>query len=1067
MLDGGAPVPSVDGEAEQPNGRQLSSHRTSTSVSSFGSNTHEYSEDSGSFFQENVHFVESHQDQSRDEYAQSTDQQASIDTGNVSLKGSNRTSLEELRKWPLTRTWPAAEREAALHSSLPPSAASSVVSTTSVLEPTRDSLDQHDFLRPEDVALPSASIRDDSTVSGEYGRSNSGSDAVRSRDTSEERSRESIIWQAPTRPPPPHREASEVDDYREYVDQLATSLPNFSNVATTTVRHPWSSRIVLHDRIRSSSLEVTKRLEPWAGPDAMPSYEEIKQTLKDVPNECVQRVIIVEDLAPMLIQSLGAIFQIPAHVFEEHLKDSGYQPVRDSWSTTATWDAQSSAQGFFSMTWYRAVMPIVPITSRNRTKLITNQVVSMSCVDDDCGKQHNISVKTAKNVWRHSLDLCPEPGVYHKGSRTEYPVGWEERATIWSRKIGNCNFVIMLFDPLPTLLVNEDTQAAARHQAPYSLPLMAALLPQREVDKLKARRARPQVEPSAPGVVDWVAQTSSMTGVDPIVAGSPPLSLRSEHVTGTPSPAQTSLSPSASSTTSRRQSGLSAESFRVTNINAQSTALDAAPSAPRRRIIRNQSDSETTIDSKAGGFKSQPSPNSPLTENGQISPHQSSSLSVTPTSLLSQGTAIHGPFVPYRPIKDRSSSTAKIKDNFTARQVRKYARSLQVPTSTLDEFDYFLQLPMKGKETTHDPFRPLFRVIHDDTQSLAGIIRVTSQRIREDTMDEDLMQKRVTDWRRLLHRLNVSLADIDQRLRTFTMFARDFDEQSLVSHQAVDMPSERYASDTRDIVRDCINLLDRSANSLLAEMQIVDSRRSIAEAKSVAKLTELAFIFIPLSFVASLFSMQVDVLKEPVPLYRFVLIAIALVAVVYAIRLSIRSSRILEYKRTTLLKIKDDSHLQYNQPIPTRIFLAWVGRAMGESTWTSTKSMIVIVAPVIIVAVLFAAILSPIVLLWLRGFNKGFAAVITVLMLLLDVILVYPVATTASGKLDIDPKRIVRDIKGNLELKKAEKKRAKKRERKRQGIIDPEAQGMESSDESDEEIERVGELKSVSDVGVR
>ncbi|KAI8933153.1 hypothetical protein NX059_009794 [Plenodomus lindquistii] len=390
-------------------------------------------------------------------------------------------------------------------------------------------------------------------------------------------------------------------------------------------------------------------------------------------------------------------------------------------------------------------------------------------------------------------------------------------------------------------------------------------------------------------------------------------------------------------------------------------------------------------------------------------------------------------------------------DKFTARQVRKYARSLQIPTSTLEEFDYFIQLPTKGKETIHDPFRPLFRVIHDDTQSLAGLIRVTSQHIREGTMDEDLMQKRVMDWRRLLHRLNVSLGDIDQRLRTFATFSRDFEEQSLAFHQGLNMPSEKFASDTRDIVRDCINLLDRSANSLLAEMQIVDSRRSIAEAKSVAKLTELAFIFIPLSFVASCFSMQVDALKDPVPLYRFVLVAIAFVAIVYAIRLSIRSTAILEYRRITLLRIQDDSHLQYNQPIPTRIFLAWVGKAIGKAVFTSMTSIITVAAPVVVIAAVFGAILSPIILLWLRGIDKGFTAVITVLMLLLDVALVYPVAYTASGKLD--PKRIVHDIKENLELKKAERKRALKRERRRQGIADPEAQGidMESNDESDEE----------------
>lgn len=648
--------------------------------------------------------------------------------------------------------------------------------------------------------------------------------------------------------------------------------------------------------------------------------------------------------------------------------------------------------------------------------------------------------------------------MYHKGSVTEYPVGWEERATIWSRKIKNCHFVLMLLDPLPILHVEQDADAPARQQAHTNLPLMAAFLPQRKVDELKARRTKPVIDL----VPDWADQVPSFASVKHPEPGLPPIRPQSEDAAGTSSSSHNSLSPSHGS--GPIVSGTGSKSHKATGVNVQSTGIESAPAAPRRRGAKYQGDSESITGSKVvKGQVQSPTTSMQTDHGGSAPPSQTSSPSRAPTSLLSQGSETHGPFVPYYPIKDRSSSAARINDKFTARQVRRYARSLQAPTSTLDEFDYFLQLPTKGKETTYDPFRPLFRVIHDDTQSLAGIIRVTSQRIREDTMDEDLMQKRVMDWRRLLHRLNVSLADIDQRLRTFSTFSRDFDEQSLAFHQGKEMPSEKFASDTREIVRDCINLLDRSANSLLAEMQIVDSRRSIAEAKSVAKLTELAFIFIPLSFVASLFSMQVDVLESPVPLYHFILVAVALVAVVYAIRLSIRSSRILEYKRTTLLKIQDDSHLQYNQPIPTRKVLAWVGKAMGETAWTSTKSAIIIAAPVVVVAAVFAAILSPIVLLWLRGINKGFAAAITILMLLLDVALLYPVASTASGKFKIDPKQIVRDIKGNLELKKAEKKRAKKREQKLQGIVDPEAQGMESSDD-DDEFGMAGALKSTSDV---
>lgn len=239
----------------------------------------------------------------------------------------------------------------------------------------------------------------------------------------------------------------------------------------------------------------------------------------------------------------------------------------------------------------------------------------------------------------------------------------------------------------------------------------------------------------------------------------------------------------------------------------------------------------------------------------------------------------------------------------------------------------------------------------------------------------------------------------------------------------------------------------------------MNSRRSIAEAESVSKLTELAFIFIPLSFVASLFSMQVDELNEGVSLYVFVLVAMAFVFIAYAIRLSIRCSQVVRYKQRMMAKVRNDSYLQPSQPIPTRQFVVWASKAIVATTWNSFKGFVVVTTPFVLVSAIVATILSPIVLLWLWGIHKGFSAVITVLLLVLDVILVYPIATTASGCLEVDPKRIVRGIKLNLDIQRKQKEKAKKREMGRLGIVDPEAIDVASSDEGDGNID----LRETSD----
>jgi hypothetical protein len=361
-----------------------------------------------------------------------------------------------------------------------------------------------------------------------------------------------------------------------------------------------------------------------------------------------------------------------------------------------------------------------------------------------------------------------------------------------------------------------------------------------------------------------------------------------------------------------------------------------------------------------------------------------------------------GTFVPYHPVKVRLSSSSKAGHTFTAVHMQEHVEGLQVPTSTLEEFEHFLGLPNKGKATGHDPLHALFRVIHDDTNGLVDVIRVSLREVRKGTLDEDLMQKRVTFWRSLLNQLNFSLSDLEQRLRTFTDLAFDLEP--------------RFAEDG-------IELIERCSSSLLAEMQIVDSRRSIAEAESISKLTELAFVFVPLSFVASLFSMQVKELEHAAPAYIFVLVSLAFVFVAYALRLGIRSSRLVDYQNRVLNQMREDSDLQYNQSIPTRIFLGWMGKEMGAKMWSFVKRATIVVTPMVIIAAIFAAVMSPIVLLWLRNINKGFSAVITVLMLLLDVLLFHPIFTSEDGS-RFNPREIIRQMRRERETSR---RRAKAR----------------------------------------
>jgi len=360
-----------------------------------------------------------------------------------------------------------------------------------------------------------------------------------------------------------------------------------------------------------------------------------------------------------------------------------------------------------------------------------------------------------------------------------------------------------------------------------------------------------------------------------------------------------------------------------------------------------------------------------------------------------------------------------------------------------------------------DPLQILFRIVHDDCHNLTDVIRDSLHRIRQDTLNEDVMQQRVTHWRKLHHRFNSTLAEVDQQLRSLIHFQNDKELFYLNGNQRTELPSERLARDASQNLRNCLNLVERSSTALLTEMQIVDSRRSIAEAESVSKLTELAFVFIPLSFVASLFSMQVKELSNGVPLYVFALAAVATVFIAYAMRLSIRSSRLIAYKAQILGQIHTESHVPHNQPLPTHIVLRWLQTTVSRFLSRISTNAFVAVFPLVLVGALTAVLLSPVILLGLREIDKGFTAVITILVLSSNAILLIPLAKFGFQELGTSPMGIIRDVR--RWRKESQKRRTKS---KRQRIYpDPEAQAQWRDSSSGERVKDHGRGSSDNNSG--
>ncbi|KAK3314869.1 hypothetical protein B0H66DRAFT_324581 [Apodospora peruviana] len=166
-----------------------------------------------------------------------------------------------------------------------------------------------------------------------------------------------------------------------------------------------------------------------------------------------------------------------------------------------------------------------------------------------------------------------------------------------------------------------------------------------------------------------------------------------------------------------------------------------------------------------------------------------------------------------------------------------------------------------GPSTSSTIFVPsaIFQVVRTDTLNVLTHLAVTLDTITVDSMNERLMQERLSHWRTLLNLAQLELPQLSQSLSNFFPFA-------LRPHAST--PINTSQPIIHDLQSRIHSLVARSVSvqeHLRAEMSLLESKRGIAQAESVTRLTELAFVFIPMSFAAALLSMQIQELQDAPP----------------------------------------------------------------------------------------------------------------------------------------------------------------------------------------------------------
>ena len=778
---------------------------------------------------------------------------------------------------------------------------------------------------------------------------------------------------------------SRLGSYKQTVQALSRHLPHLRHTLEKTRHH--GINIKCYDYIDgllvSGSFDT--QITDFRGASKH-TKNKLCQSLKDdIPEDVNLRFIVVEDLSVELIEILGSTFGISPEFFEEHLINSGWQDGIYQDREADTWITRGMEKNYMSIKWYRPTMPKSswPSSAADRIKLLDPEYPLLPWTEADSVRgpnraatieivEHKASLTTniLRQDWRLTTNMEDVAPLLS-------PSAWEERATVWSKHLGRCHVggsfsfgclastaksqtaVVLLLDPLPVL---KDPGAAAALEARCN----------REIAKESAASGRIDLDA---GAGNYINALKVLRGPTPGTFAKAPRKLLSRLMRFI---APSLSSPSAHDTCEfvKAEEGLPP----VTEVSEQAVAEgsqagitpDIEPVLDQRKPGRDISavlgpslgrlTGSVLAKLEAGDENSEP----------QIVDEEEGTDSTTLEPLfhcLFANVLPRGPPIDYSLLVS-SDNIQHLADQLAG------TNSTAVDLARWIEHREHRQL---SRQTKFGPLDLLFGIISRDTLELIHLMDLALSEIGHDILDDSIIQQRLLHWRYLIEKFDLELRQLQKSLIKFAEFL----SPSQIAKPSVQPSKSTESVPLHDLLKDNLKHLtelqqrtSRSYKSLMANMSIVESKRGIAEAESVTKLTELAFLFIPLTFSASIFSMQVRELDATrVSIAAFFILAIIITTSSYGLRLFIRSTSVIRLKKRCLDQVRVDAELTPGSPIPTRVFLIWLWHRIG---------LFAVFASLLVV--LLIALLA---VLWTRDINNGYKAILTVLILVFILVAVY------------------------------------------------------------------------------
>ena len=318
-----------------------------------------------------------------------------------------------------------------------------------------------------------------------------------------------------------------------------------------------------------------------------------------------------------------------------------------------------------------------------------------------------------------------------------------------------------------------------------------------------------------------------------------------------------------------------------------------------------------------------------------------------------------------------------------------FLASLNRTNSTLKDLSDTLHADHHEPHTqvSTDPISALLNIIRQDIRDSFHLMATTLEEITLLSMDDFLLQENLSSWRTLMNRMQTEVQTLIQNFHKFLkeIYPDKIPDDLRILNQDLQTEGE-----------DLMKKIARCHSGLRADMSLLESRRGIAEAESVARLTELAFIFIPLTFVAGLFSMQIKELQSGVPVTTFVTAAVIVTVLIYSFRIIVNAGPIQRAKRTITTHARTMHKLGPNDSVSLfewlKFIFYWIffGSGLVWSFW-------------LLLATISLAII-PTALLWSKSkMDVSFKAVGSILFVSSGLTLAWLLATQLSANSAHEP----------------------------------------------------------------